>query len=188
MMTGRTTTPDSVVSGSKYNLITILNVIAKKSVIFLTKRSDLTLSVPQSMALQDHVRIGTNGLYRIKQTLEAFAPCLKGTVLSPNICHHVSNMERDGVVLSCIVDINCVITRLSNWRGICTFSYSCAPCQLPKNMLRQMFLDNRFELSSTFISLKHMLVVLIGFDKSDSDFIGIWRPCNCNNGNSTLFV
>ena len=117
-----------------------------------------------------------------------FVLYLKGTLLPQKIFRRISKMERDGVVQSYVVDVDTVITQLGNRRAMCAFYYSCVPCQLLKNMFRQMFLDNRFELSSTFISLKHMLVVLIGFDKSDSDFIGIWRPCNCNNGNSTLFV
>ena len=38
------------------------------------------------------------------------------------------------------------------------------------------------------MSLVEMLVVAVGFDKSDSDFVGSWRPCNRQGGNSSLFV
>ena len=33
-----------------------------------------------------------------------------------------------------------------------------------------------------------MLVVAVGFDKSDADFIGTWRVCNRRKGNSAQFV
>ena len=32
------------------------------------------------------------------------------------------------------------------------------------------------------------IVISVGFDKSDSDFVGTWRPCNRRNGNSAVFV
>jgi len=51
-----------------------------------------------------------------------------------------------------------------------------------------MFLDNTFEESLAFILLKDMLLVAVGFDKSDSDFMGTWRPCNRHKGNSAIFV
>ena len=51
-----------------------------------------------------------------------------------------------------------------------------------------MFMDNTFEDSFTFSSLVDQIIISIGFDKSDSDFVGTWRPCNRKNGNSALFV
>ncbi len=42
--------------------------------------------------------------------------------------------------------------------------------------------------SYTFSSLRNMIVVSIGFDKSDSDFIGTWRVCNRKGGNSSAHV
>jgi len=51
-----------------------------------------------------------------------------------------------------------------------------------------MFLDNRFQNSFDFSLLSNMLVVVVGFDKSDSDFVGTWRPCNRHEGNSAIYV
>jgi len=36
--------------------------------------------------------------------------------------------------------------------------------------------------------LLNQLIVTVGFDKSDSDFIGTWRICNRYRGNSSLYV
>jgi len=51
-----------------------------------------------------------------------------------------------------------------------------------------MFLDNTFQKSQVFSSLKDMLVVSIGFDKSDSDCVGTMRPCNRKKDNTTVYV
>ena len=102
----------------KDNLIVMLKIIAKKSGLFMARKTDLQLSLPQCIAMQDHFKGGTNSLYRIKQALKTFAPDLKGTLLPSNIRHHVSLMERDGVILSKAVDINCVITKIGNKRGM----------------------------------------------------------------------
>ena len=49
-------------------------------------------------------------------------------------------------------------------------------------------MEGTFEESSTFSALQNMVVISIGFDKSDEDFIGTWRVCNRKGGNSSLFV
>ena len=51
-----------------------------------------------------------------------------------------------------------------------------------------MFLENMFVGSQSFSSLVDILLVAVGFNKSDSDFVGTWRPCNCQGGNSSVFV
>jgi len=51
-----------------------------------------------------------------------------------------------------------------------------------------MFLDNTFQKSIDSSPLVDMRVVSVGFDKSNSDFVGTWRPCSRRNGNSALFV
>ena len=55
-------------------------------------------------------------------------------------------------------------------------------------MMWRMFLDNTFENSIDFSSLVDMLVVSVGFDKSNSYFVGTWLLCNRRNGLSALFV
>ena len=55
-------------------------------------------------------------------------------------------------------------------------------------MIKRMFLDGAYVESSLFSSLSNKIVVSIGFDKSDSDFIGTWRVCNRRKGNSSVFV
>jgi len=55
-------------------------------------------------------------------------------------------------------------------------------------MIKCMLLDNTFQRSQDFSSLVNMILISVGFDKSDSDFVGTYRPCNHKNGNSTLFV
>ena len=44
------------------------------------------------------------------------------------------------------------------------------------------------EKSIDFSSLEDILLVAVGFDKNDSDFVGTWRPCNRQKGNSAIFV
>ena len=51
-----------------------------------------------------------------------------------------------------------------------------------------MFLDNGYEKNVSFSSLEDMLVILIGFDKSDTDFVGTWRPCNRKFGKLGWYV
>ena len=60
--------------------------------------------------------------------------------------------------------------------------------ELLANMMRRMFLNNSFQKSVEISSLVDMLVVSVGFDKSNWDFVGTWWPCNRRNRNSTLFV
>ena len=56
-------------------LIIILKIIAKKSGLFVAKRSDMKMSIPQCVALRDHMSGTTNALYRLTQSLKVFSPC-----------------------------------------------------------------------------------------------------------------
>ena len=169
-------------------VIELLRAIAKKQGMLFAKRSDFELSVAQSMAVRDHVGAGTNGLARIKQAIELFCPGLKGVLLPSNIRRHVSIMERDGVVPSKIVQVCCTVNKKGNKRGMNTFYYCSRPAQLLENMISRMFMDNSFQESLDFSSMSATIVISVGFDKSDSDFVGTWRPCNRRNGNSAVFV
>jgi hypothetical protein len=168
--------------------IELLKALCKKEGMIFAPRSDFQLSVAQSLVLRDHVGTGTNGLYRMKQAIEIFCPALKGIVLPPNIRRHVSLMERDGVVPSRTVQVCCTVTKKGNKRAMVTFYYCARPSQLLENMIRRMFMDNTFQESYSFSSLVDQIVISVGFDKSDSDFVGTWRPCNRKGGNSALYV
>ena len=169
-------------------VIELLRALAKKQDMVFAKKSDLQLSVAQSMVLRDHVGTGTNGLYRLKQALEVLCPALKGIVLPPNIWRHVNKMEIDGIVPPFIVQVWCTANKKGNKKAINTFYYCSRPSQLLENMLRRMFMDNTFQDSSEFSSLNNKIVISIGFNKSDSNFLGTWRPCNRKKGNLSLFV
>ena len=112
---------DMVEAWSNKGALEILKIIAKRSDIFVAKRSDISLSIPQDIATRDHVVTGTNGLYRLKQALDAFCPALKGVLIPPNIRKHVREMECKGVVPSKCVEVDCTITKKGNRRGMCTF-------------------------------------------------------------------
>ena len=169
-------------------IIALLRAMGKKKGLFMAERAKLSLSTAQSVVLRDHVKSSNNGLLRIKQCIECFAPDLKGILLQPNILKHVSNMKKHGVVPSQVIEVCCTTTKKGNKKGMCTFYYCSRPTQLLGNMFRRMFLDNTVEKSIDFSSLEDMLLVAVGFDKSDSDFVGTWRPCNRRNGNSAIFV
>jgi hypothetical protein len=70
---------DDVGSHGQELVIELLRSLAKKQGMMFAKRSDTQITVAQSVALRDHVRTGTNGLYRIKQAIELFCPALRGT-------------------------------------------------------------------------------------------------------------
>ena len=109
-------------------IIALMKAIGKKKGFFIAERSKLQLSTVQTVVLRDHVKSSNNGLLRMKQCIETFAPELKGIVLQPNILKHVSNMERYGVVPSRVVEVCCTTTKQGNKKG-CVHSTS-APGQL----------------------------------------------------------
>ena len=167
---------------------TILRFIAESTGYLVVSHDDLQLTIAQCVALRDHVGTGTNGLYRLKQALEIFLPILKGLIIPPSIRKSISIMERQGFVPSRVIEVNYTITHKGNRRGMCTYYYCEHPAQLLANMFRRMFLDGEYEESSSFSSQINKLAISIGFDKSDKDFVGTWRPCNRRNGNSGLYV
>ena len=69
-----------------------------------------------------------------------------------------------------------------------TFVWCTRPTVLLGNMIQRVIKEGSFEESFTFSSLKNMIVVAAGLDKSYSDFIGTWRVCNRKRGNLSLYV
>jgi len=68
------------------------------------------------------------------------------------------------------------------------FYYCTSHVQLLANIIKRMFLDNTFQISQDVSSLINMILISVGFDKSDSDFVRTWCPCTRNIGSSVLFV
>ena len=142
----------------------------------------------QCVAVQDHIITSTNGLYRLKDVLEALIPVLKGLLVPPNIQNKVAKKEREGFVPSWVIEVNYILTQKGNRRGICRYYYCEYPAQLLANMITRMYLDHTYEKSFTFSSLTHVIVIAIGIDKSDKDLVGIGCICNERKGNSGLHV
>ena len=68
--------------------------------------AELSLSVAQCVAVQDHIVTSTNGLYRPKEVLEALIPVLKGLLTPPIIQKKVAKKEREGFVLSRMIEVD----------------------------------------------------------------------------------
>ena len=165
----------------------VLKLVAKHFDCVILKKSAAELDGHQCIAMRDHMKGSTNALYRMKQTLGAFIPEL--SILPANIRKVVGSIEKEGVIPSTLVSIpDCSITKTGNKRGMCNFYYCTYPLDLLASMLRRMFMDGGFRASQSVSSLLNQLIVTVGFDKSDSDFIGTWRICNRYRGNSSLYV
>jgi len=129
--------------------------------MFVAQKKDTGLSIAHRVTAHDHMKVGTNTLYRMKQALETFTPDLKGVIHS-GIFQKVTTLERDGVMPSKVFGVNCTIAKTANNTGIRMFYYCDCPADLPANMCCRMSLDNTFETSQSFSSLFIMLVVAVG--------------------------
>ena len=152
----------------------ILKMIGYRSGFLIVDHGQLLLSVPQYVAIRDHIGTDSNGLYQLKQALEGLLLVLKDLLIPPNIRNKVLEKEREGVVPSRVVKVNCTITQKGKQRGLYTYYYCEYPAQLLANMIRQIFLDNAYKESFSFSSMMEKLVVSIGIDKSDKDLIATW--------------
>ena len=101
---------DLVGSVSKEHFGSILKMIGHRSGFIVVDHGELMLSVAQCVAIRDHIGTGSNGLYRLKQALEALLPVLKGLLIPPNIRNKMTIKEREGVVPSRVAEVNCTIT------------------------------------------------------------------------------
>ena len=63
---------------TKADLFPILERIRKQYGLLIERKKDTELSIVQAIATLNHVKAGTNGLFRMKQSLEKFLPDLKG--------------------------------------------------------------------------------------------------------------
>ena len=98
----------------------ILKMIGYRSGFLIVDHGQLLLSVPQYVAIRDHIGTDSNGLYQLKQALEGLLLVLKDLLIPPNIRNKVLEKEREGVVPSWVVEVNCTITRKCNRRGMYT--------------------------------------------------------------------
>ena len=116
--------------------VQITKYLVKRLGLFVAAKNEMTLNIPQCIATCDHFKGGTNALLCVKQALETFVPDLKGVLFPSRICTKVSALEKDGYIPSSVYNINCIITKAGNKRGMYTFYYSSQPAALLANMLR----------------------------------------------------
>ena len=167
----------------------VLNQMAKKHGYLLVAKDEAQFSASQLIAIRDHVGTGTNGMYRVKQAVEALSdPILKGFFFPPNIRKLISEEEKKGVVPVKCVELNCFVTKKGNRQNMCTFNWIVKPGHLLETMINRMLLDGTYQDSFMFSSLHDTIVVVAGIDKSEHDLVGTWRVCNREEGNSSLYV
>ena len=111
-------------SVSKEHFGSILKMIRHSSCFIVVDQRELMLSVAQCVVIGDHIGTGSNGLYRLKQALEALLPVLKGLLIPPNIRNKMTIKEPEGVVPSRVAEVNNTITQKGNRRGLCTYYYT----------------------------------------------------------------
>ena len=86
----------------------------------------------------------------MKTGIEALAPVLAGLLIPLQIRLKMSREEKVGVVRSRVVELDCVITRASNRRGMRTYYYCEHPMQLIMNMLQACIISGDFQNGSKF--------------------------------------
>ena len=146
------------------------------------------LETANCIALRDYVGVGTNDLNRIKQAIEALVPVLKNVLPPPSIKNKASLSYNQGVILPRVVEVSCSITQRSSRREMRPFFYCEYPAQLLANMIRLVIVDNAWEDSFSFSSLRDKVVVAMGIDKSDLDLIQTIRVCNRKKGNASVCI
>ena len=82
----------------------IMKHVAEDRGYLVLDKNKLMLSVANCIALRDYFGVANNGLQRLKQSIEALAPVLKGLLLPPNVHNKVGLVEKKGVILPCVVE------------------------------------------------------------------------------------
>ena len=131
-------------------------------------KDELRLEIADCIALQDYVGVGTNGLNRFKQAIEALVPVLKNQLLPSSIIGKVSLYGKKSVNLPQVVEVSCSITQRSSHREMSPFFCCEYPAQLLANMIRLVIVDDVWEDLFEFPSLQNMVVVTMELDKSGS--------------------
>ena len=108
----------------KAGIIEALKYVGKKYDLIVAHKSELQLSVPQAVALRNHMKGVTNTLYRLKQGVETCLPLLKKCCfIIPSIQREVTDLERKGVIPLVVHNVNFVITEAGNTPGMCKLYY-----------------------------------------------------------------
>ena len=115
------TTSIELLSKSKNH--TVLNMIACQNGYVLIEQATMLLSVSKCIVIRDHVGLGTNGIHRLKQALEALVPFLKGMLIPPLIINTVSLAERTSIYPCRVYEMNCLINKKLNSQSMCTFFF-----------------------------------------------------------------
>ena len=108
----------------------ILKELAKKLGLLVISRESLQLTPSQCIVIRDYVGTSTNGLYRLKQALEALIPELRGDLMPACIHRKVAVVEGQGVIPACVVEVNVLLTKKGNKHGMRPYTYIQNPMQL----------------------------------------------------------
>ena len=171
---------------SKEHTIDILKCLGDRLGLVVLDPNEISLSIHDLIAIRDWVQTSNNGLYRMKQSIEALAPALAGKMFPAGILVKVSNEDKAGAIRVRVIELDCVITRTNNRRGMRNFYFSVNPMQLVMNMLRACILSGNFQNSIEFCKFADQIFVALGGDKSDNDYVFVMRICNRKKGNAGI--
>ena len=138
------------------------------------------------IALRDWIQTSNNGIERLKTGIETIAPVLSGLLIPSQIRLKMSREEKVGVVRSRVVELDCVITRAGNRRGMCAHYFCENPMQLIMNMLQACIINRDFQNSSEFCGHLNIIFVALSGNKSDNDYVFVVRIFNRRKGNAGM--
>ena len=167
-----------MITFTKMQKIAILKRLAETLDLIVIDSASVSLSVYDCIALRDWIQTSNNGIERLKTGLEAIAPALAGLVIPPSIRLKIAREEKAGVIRSRVVELDCVLTRTCNRRGMRTYYYCENPMQLIMNMLQACVISGEFMNSNMFCGYSNQIFVALGGDKSDNDYVFVVRICN----------
>ena len=92
------------------NTINTIKYIANQHGYIMTPKRKTQLTVPQVIAMRDHMKVSTDTIHRREQSVKTFVPLLRGFI-STAIRQKVLELEKDGVVPFLMHGVNCIIAK-----------------------------------------------------------------------------
>ena len=108
----------------------VFKKLAANQDFILTKAEKLTFTPEETLVLRDFVRMGTNGVYRLKQIIEVLRPELKGLLFLPDIRKVLQELEGKGVIPVITKRVELQISKDENKKNMCTYYFVSNPGQL----------------------------------------------------------
>ena len=163
--------------------ISVVKKVSQRYNLVVATKEDREISIAEVVVLRDTLGCGTNGIARLKSSLEAISPSFIG-ILPSCIKARLAHFEASGNLELVVTNHQLIVTKDESRQKSLPFAYLLRPSQRLEQMIEKSKSKKSFCSSQSVSFLRDSCICTLNIDKGGDDLNVSLRLANKERGNS----